>query len=118
MRRTMEKTSKGALPVSSLSYSFPRLSSKPLSMPLVSPTLAGLRLIMLAGGCERITVCVSAAITFSSSLSNYLYLFFVAGAGKSRPEKNGHRTAAMNAKVYVCPGRERVSTQARKVLIN
>ena len=55
MRRTMEKTSKGALPVSSLSYSFPRLSSKPLSMPLVSPTLAGLRIIMLAGGCERIT---------------------------------------------------------------
>ena len=39
MRRTTEKTSKGALPVNCLSYSFPRLSSKPLSMPLVSPTL-------------------------------------------------------------------------------
>ena len=38
--RTTEKTSKGALPVNYLLYSFPRLSSKPLSMPLVSPTLA------------------------------------------------------------------------------
>ena len=38
--RTTEKTSKGALPVGCLLYSFPRFSSMPLSMPLVSPTLA------------------------------------------------------------------------------
>ena len=97
MRRTMEKTSKGALPVSSLSYSFPRLSSKPLSMPLVSPTLAGLRIIMLVGGCKRITACVSAAITFSSSPSNYLYIFFVALFHRRLREEMMRRTTEKTA---------------------